>query len=83
MPRTICERALARALAYLQWSGLELSSAVCLEVLQLVEQVLKEHADDPMDRIMERLPAHFTLPGLERPPVTPPLRRASIGYHDY
>lgn len=83
MPRTICERALARALAYLEWSGLELSPAVCLEVLQLVEQVLKEQADDPMDSIMERLPAHFTLPAPDRPPVTPPLCRGSIGYHDY
>ncbi len=83
MPRTICERALTRTLAYLEWSGVPLSDAVCLKAVQLVEQVLSGAPDQPMDRIMERLPGQFDLPTPSQPPVTPPLRRGSIGYRDY
>jgi len=82
MPNTICERALTRTLAYLEWSGVELSHAVCLKVLALVEQVLTEAPDDPMGRIMDRLPEQFDPPAPVLPPVAPPLHRGSIGYRD-
>lgn len=83
MPITICEQALDRVLAYLEWSGIPLTDSVCLAALKLVESVLAEPAEDPLAAVMDRLPEHFQLPHGARPPLAPPLKRGSIGYYDY
>jgi len=80
MTKTLSERALARVLAYLQGMHVQLDMNAHIAALKLVEEALASGEADIYVYIMDRLPERFSLPTLQLPPLTPPLRRGSIGY---
>jgi hypothetical protein len=75
-----CEQALARVLAYLRGMDIPLTVDTSIAALKLVEEALAASEADLYGYIMDRLPERFALPELQLPPLTPPIRRGSIGY---
>ena len=80
MKKTLSERALARVLAYLQGLHVPLDMNTHIAALKLVEEALASGEADIYVYIMDHIPERFSLPTLQLPPLTPPLRRGSIGY---
>ena len=80
MGNTLCERALARVLAYLNGMDVPMTTETNIAALRLVEEALARNETDIYDYIMDHIPERFTLPDLHLPPLTPPIRRGSIGY---
>ena len=80
MGNTISERALARVLAYLNGMDVPMTAETNIAALQLVQEAITLNHTDIYDYIMDRIPERFTLPDLHLPPLTPPIRRGSIGY---
>jgi len=80
MGDTMCERALARVLAYLRGMDVPLTVAASIAALRLVEEALARNEADLYGYIMDRIPERFTLPEIQLPPLTPPIHRGSIDY---
>ena len=87
MERNLCQHALGRALAYLQWSGVEPTADVCMITLQAVQAALEQGQENLLQRVMDVLPALFDLRlDVHRPPVPramPAIRRGSMVYGRY
>ena len=77
---TTAEQLLARVLAYLDGMDLVIGLPHANRALLLVQQALAQQDQDPFVYVMEELPRHFALQPPELPPLSPPLRRGSIGY---
>jgi hypothetical protein len=80
MTLTITEQALSRVLYYLESSGIELTAENCLNALRMIERVLQQAPQNPMDLLMDELQAQFNLPEPPLPMPYPPLQRSSINY---
>ena len=80
MGDTLSERALARVLAYLTGMDVPMTTETNIAALRLVEEAITMHQPDIYGYIMDRIPERFALPDVQLPPLTPPIRRASIGY---
>lgn len=78
-----CEQALARILAYLRGMDVPLTVDASIAALRLVEEALATNETDLYGYIMDRISERFTLPELQLPPLTPPIRRGSIGYANH
>lgn len=82
MNTTLSEHALARVLAYLRLCEIPLTRDVMLEALGLVQEALEEEgtSEDLLERVMDRLPRHFSLPEPHVAIAYPGLHRGSIRY---
>lgn len=74
------EIALARVLAYLQWTGVHIDAQVERQALSIVAEALEADAPDFFQACMERVKERFELSQADVPVSAPPICRASIGY---
>lgn len=74
------EVALARVLAYLQWAGVEIDSAIERQALGIVADALEADAPNFFRVCMEKTRDRFELRPAAIPTATPPINRGSIGY---
>ncbi|WP_150302771.1 hypothetical protein [Pseudomonas saliphila] len=74
------EIALARVLAYLQWTGVNIDAQVERQALSIVAEALETDAPDFFQACMERTKERFELSQAAVPVPSPPICRASIGY---
>ena len=74
------EVALARVLAYLQWTGVEIDAAIERQALGIVAEALEADAPDFFLACMEMVRDRFELHPAAVPTSAPPINRGSIGY---
>lgn len=74
------EIALARVLAYLQWTGVEVDTCVERKALRIVEEALDADVPDFFQACMEMVRERFELSPATVPTPAPPICRGSIGY---
>jgi len=80
MGNSISELALARVLTYLNGMDVSMTAETNIAALQLVQEAIALNHTDIYGYIMDHIPERFTLPDLQLPPLTPPIRRGCIGY---
>ncbi|QIB51068.1 hypothetical protein [Pseudomonas sp. OIL-1] len=74
------EIALARVLAYLQWTGVNIDAGVERQALRIVAEALEADAPDFFQACMEMVKERFELLPAGVPVPAPPICRGSIGY---
>ena len=89
MRATSAEQALRRVLAWLRWSGHELSSRLEQAALQALSEAVAAEEPDLFEATLrrlrdnEQLATDYDSAPLLISPARPPLRRSSIGYGSY
>jgi hypothetical protein len=83
MARTVAEHALARALAWLRWSGVRLDPDTIRAALRVVEQAVADGDAELIGRVMEALPQRVAIPEPHLPLTSLPIKRISLGYAPY
>lgn len=74
------EIALARVLAYLQWTGVNIDANIERQALSIVAEALEADAPDFFQACMEMVKERFELSHAVVPMPAPPICRGSIGY---
>ena len=80
MKQSTTELVLQRVFDYLVDSNIALTNDVNIQVLALVEEGLRFHAEELLSWVMAQIPGRFGLTYPVLPAVQPELLRGSIGY---
>lgn len=77
------EVALARVLAYLQWSGVRIDTNVEQQALGIIAEALEADAPDFFQTCMHMTEERFELSHAATPVPAPPIERGSLGYGNH